>query len=584
MSKRKKIIKNVLSIGLVCTLSIIGSTKISNANESAEQQLKTILQNYGVEKVNIEDGISLHIGETKDLSNNPNWKLSTEGIVSLSKDGQLKAIGSGTVFLSQKINNKIHVMEIYVPKVERKAHKYYVEPGSPQRDYYKVFVDAGHGGHDSGAPGFGKNESQVSLEIAKKVEQKLKEKNIHVKMSRETDKYLELKERAELANDYRPDAFVSIHLNSADIESAHGTETYCHPDKLMYKPLAMEIQNHAIAQTGSRDRGVKTSNLAVLRETNMPSALFETGFISNKAEYNKLTDPSYQDKLAIGVANGVEQYLKNTVQLAPLPVIDTGKVINTDALNVRGGYGTSYPIIGQVLKDTEVEIVEKNENNWYKIKYDGGYGFVSGKYIEIKKTQEPEVPKEPEKPEEPEVPKEPEVPNQVIKDIDGHWAKDQILDFISKGYISGYPEDNTFRPENSITRAEFVKIVNKVFDFKEAGAQDFTDVSKDKWYYNEISIGVKAGYIKGYETGEFKPENPITREEACVAISRIMNLQGDGKLEFKDNEQISSWAKDAVDALNDNEIIKGKPENMFAPKANINRAESVTILSRAENK
>ena len=188
-------------------------------------------------------------------------------------------------------------------------------------------------------------------------------------MSRETDKYLELKERAELANDYRPDAFVSIHLNSADIESAHGTETYCHPDKLMYKPLAMEIQNHAIAQTGSRDRGVKTSNLAVLRETNMPAALFESGFITNPNESANLADPSYQDKLANGIANGIEKYLKENVKLdtekpetpetpekPEQAVVKNTGVVTATNLNVRSGYGANYSKIGMLKNGDKVKV------------------------------------------------------------------------------------------------------------------------------------------------------------------------------------------------------------------------------------
>nr|MCM0167421.1 S-layer homology domain-containing protein [Paeniclostridium ghonii] len=166
-------------------------------------------------------------------------------------------------------------------------------------------------------------------------------------------------------------------------------------------------------------------------------------------------------------------------------------------------------------------------------------------------------------------------------DIDGHWAKNQILDFVSKGYVAGY-EDNTFRPENSITRAEFVKLVNKVFKFTETGSENFSDVNSSQWYYSDICIGLKAGYINGYEDGTFRPENPITREEACKTIAKVMNLRGDGNLTFKDSNQISDWAKEYVDALSDNKIINGYEDNTFRPNNNMTRAETVTILSRVE--
>ena len=554
MEKRKRIIKKILSVGIIFSAVFIGSFTISNAVESEEVQLKSILNTYGVDNVNIEDGEILRIGEVMKLPRGSEWNLSTEGVISI-KNGQIEAIGTGTVFLSFKNNNKLHVIEIYVPESQERITRYY-SPIDENRDYYKVIVDAGHGGYDSGATGFGRRESIISLEIAKKVEQKLKQKNIQVKMIRDGDYFVPLKDRPRIANEYRPDAFISIHLNSAS-SGASGIETHCQKGKQMYSPLSKEIQNHVIARTGAKNRGIKYSDLCVLRESNMPSALLETGFITNRDECNRLIEPSYQERLAIGVADGIEEYLKNTVLLQNLPVINTGVVINTDQLNVRSGYGTNYSIIGHLKGNERVEIVEKGNNGWYKIKYNGSYGYVSGRYIRV---------------------------GQVgLYDINGHWAKDLILDFVVKGYVNGY-EDNTFKPENSITRAEFIKIVNREFNFNDTANMNFIDVRPDSWYYNEVCKAIRAGYINGYEDNTFRPEKPITREEACVIVSRIKNLRGDGKLWFKDNNQISDWAKNAVDILSDNGIIKGKPGNVFKPLENITRAESVTVLSRAENK
>ena len=555
MEKRKSIIKHILSAGLICSLALIGSSTIANAVESAENQLNSILKIYGLESINIEDGQFLRIGEKMKLPTGSEWKLSTEGVVSI-EDGQIKAIGTGTVFVTYKKDNKVHAIEIYVPETQERIKKYY-SPADEGRDYYKVIVDAGHGGKDSGAPGFGKNESVISLEIAKKVEQKLKEKNIHVKMTREDDTYLKLEERTVKANNYGADAFVSIHLNSAT-PSARGIETYCHPNKQMYSPLAKEIQTHVISKTGAVNRGIKYDNLAVLRGSNMPSALLETGFISNKEEYNKLIDPSYQDRLATGVADGVEQYLKNTLILHTLPTIDTGVVINTDTLNVRSGYGVGYPKLGELKANEKVEIVAVGDYGWYKIKYKGAYGCVSGKYLRLA--------------------------SQGLADLNGHWSKDAVLDFVSKGYIDGYP-DYTFRPENTITRAEFVKVVNKVFNYTDKAQINFTDVNSSQWYYEELCKAIQAGYIKGYEDNTFRPENPISREEASLMISRIKNnLKGDGTLGFADESQVSYWAKDAVDSLIDNGIVGLNDRNLFRPLDNITRAESVMALSRAENK
>ena len=557
MRKRKKLIKKMLILNVICTMTLLSSVTIANASNSTEGELKSIIQNYNQKDVIVEDGISLHIGETKDLSQHPDWNLSNNSVVSIDKNGQLKAIGSGTVFISQKLGNKLHVIEIYVPDSSPRYYSFYkAEPKS--RNYYKVFIDPGHGGDDSGAPGLGsKNEDDLNLEVAMKVKKKLEAKNIDVKMSRESDEFIKLGERANMANQYGADVFVSIHQNSADAESAHGIETYYHPNKGMYEPLAKDIQDNAINQTGARNRGVKSSNLAVLRESNMPSSLFESGFVSNLQEYNKLINPAYQDKLATGIVDGIERYLKNNIQLdgQDLPVINTG-VVTTDGLNVRSGVGTSYPVIGTLSNGNKVDIVETIDG-WHKIKYKGSYGYVSGKYIQIDS-------------------------KTTFNDIDGHWAKNAIIDFATKGYINGYG-DGTFKPDNSITRAEFVKILNKAFGYTNVGKENFSDVNPSDWYYNDICIGVNAGYINGYEDNTFKPDKQITREEASKIIATALNLKGDGNLNFKDSSEISNWAKPYVDALSDNNIINGYEDNTFRPHKNMTRAENVTILSRAKH-
>lgn len=158
----------------------------------------------------------------------------------------------------------------------------------------------------------------------------------------------------------------------------------------------------------------------------MPSALFESGFINNPTESKKLAHPVYQDKLAQGIANGIETYLKDNIKLTgepiipeepnppgepeipdenesviktgettasnlnvssgettppPTDVIKKGKV-SASKLNVRSGYGTSNTVIGSLSRGAEVEIVE-SKNDWHKIKFNNTYGCVSGEYISI---------------------------------------------------------------------------------------------------------------------------------------------------------------------------------------------------------
>ena len=547
----KRRVKSLLTLGIIFTMSMLGTT-IANANTDLESEFKSIINKYEAEEVVVENGIALMNGETLDLSQYPNWELSNNTTVQIDENGKLTTLNEGTVFLSQKKNDKVHITEIYV---DDNKSNFVSQASTISRSYYKVFIDPGHGGSDSGALGYGYRESDINLQVAKKVEAKLKAKGIEVRMSRSTDVFYGLQERADMSNSYQPDVFVSIHHNSSDSTSAAGIETYYHTNKISYKPLSDKIQTNLIKETGAKDRGVKSADFAVLRLTNNVSALVEGGFISNQAEANNLSNPVYQEKLATGIANGIEQYLRENITLSSSDTVIKTGVVNTTSLNVRGGYGTGYSVIGTLPNAAKVDILEEY-NGWYKILYNGGYGYVSGAYITLNTT-----------------------PEAIFSDIKDHWARAQIEDFVQKGYLNGYG-DNTFRPDNPIRRDEFVKLVNKLFGFTEGGQVPFTDIQPDHWAYNEIAIAVKQGYINGYPDNTFGPDDFITREAAAKIIGQITKLQGDGVLSFNDTNQIADWAKPHVDALTDNGIIQGGDGNNFFPKNQMTRAEAVAMLSR----
>lgn len=108
-------------------------------------------------------------------------------------------------------------------------------------------------------------------------------------------------------------------------------------------------------------------------------------------------------------------------------------------------------------------------------------------------------------------------------DISGHWAEKVITQWQEKGLISSY-EDGTFKPDNSVTRAEFVIMLNKALGFTQKGNVTFSDVSANAWYYDAVAIAVEAGYCAGYEDGTFKPNATITRAEAAVMIAKAKEL------------------------------------------------------------
>ncbi|MCR1848947.1 S-layer homology domain-containing protein [Paraclostridium sordellii] len=175
--------------------------------------------------------------------------------------------------------------------------------------------------------------------------------------------------------------------------------------------------------------------------------------------------------------------------------------------------------------------------------------------------------------------------DKKVKDIDGHWANKQISKFIENSYANGY-EDNTFKPDNQITRAEFVKLVNKYFGFNDKGVSKFKDINQKDWYYNDVCIAIKAGYINGYEDKTFRPDNPITREEASKIIVSIKKQQDNtyDKLDtFPDKNLVSNWAKPYIEGAIENGYLKGDTLKNLRPTSRITRAESVTLLSRIEN-
>ncbi|QSZ27623.1 S-layer homology domain-containing protein [Aceticella autotrophica] len=170
-------------------------------------------------------------------------------------------------------------------------------------------------------------------------------------------------------------------------------------------------------------------------------------------------------------------------------------------------------------------------------------------------------------------------------DIKGHWAEKEINDWISKGLIAGY-EDNTFRPDNPVTRAEFVTFTNRSNNLTKTADINFKDVKSTDWFYNEIQKAKAANIVSGYDDNTFRPNNSITREEAAAILTRLLKLQPvtqDALKGFKDASQVSDWAKDAVNTAVYYGLIKGYPDNTVGPDNPITRAETVVILNRALN-
>lgn len=186
----------------------------------------------------------------------------------------------------------------------------------------------------------------------------------------------------------------------------------------------------------------------------------------------------------------------------------------------------------------------------------------------------------------------------VFSDILGHWAYKLIIEYNEDGIVGGY-NDGTFKPNKSVSRAEFIKIAidaltkttSKLTVFGSSGtipdvaSGKFTDVPKDAWYLNQLNFALENKLISGYPDGTFGPNNPITRIEAITILSRI----------FENNENID------IDELSDDShgftdisgtyvdiafglgLTKGYTDKTFRPSNNVSRAETLSLVDNAIN-
>ncbi|WP_138159440.1 S-layer homology domain-containing protein [Peptoniphilus catoniae] len=155
----------------------------------------------------------------------------------------------------------------------------------------------------------------------------------------------------------------------------------------------------------------------------------------------------------------------------------------------------------------------------------------------------------------------------------------EIGNLTRPAYIKGY-EDGSFKPDKEVTRAEvcamFSKLINGSEDFGTSDITKFIDANEE-WYSPYINYMVSKDLIKGYPDGRFKAENFISRGEFAQVAANYLNEDKKFSSGFKDVEDY--WAKDAIDLLVANNIVKGYPDGSFKPENKITRAEAVKILN-----
>ncbi len=170
--------------------------------------------------------------------------------------------------------------------------------------------------------------------------------------------------------------------------------------------------------------------------------------------------------------------------------------------------------------------------------------------------------------------------NDEFADVaDDHWAYRYIYDLKKRKIISG-DGNNRFKPDENITREEFVKLVVEAFKIPVGSYEvTFSDVDKTRWSYECISAAASGGIIGGTGNGKFSPEDCITREDMAVIIIKVKELSAEGNNQtFADDGDISAYATGAVHSLARRGIINGFGDSTFRPKEFATRSQAAKII------
>ncbi len=170
--------------------------------------------------------------------------------------------------------------------------------------------------------------------------------------------------------------------------------------------------------------------------------------------------------------------------------------------------------------------------------------------------------------------------------VSGSWYYDNVMQAAANGIVSGYP-DGTFKPGNSVTRRDFAIMLTQMLGVSNDGTavSPFIDVDEDDYGVVAIAYCKAQGIISGYEEdGTFRPDNTITRQEAASMIVKAMGVSQASDEAYPDDSQIASWAKDAVYKAKAAGLMKGYEEDgTFRPTGKITRAEAASIMVNALN-
>ena len=244
------------------------------------------------------------------------------------------------------------------------------------------------------------------------------------------------------------------------------------------------------------------------------------------------------------------------IEFTEINVNYTG-VVNATTLNIRLKPTTDSDVIGKHVKGDTVNISAKTDNGWYKVNYPNiGTGYISAEYVTVSQNS--------------------------FTDTKEHYAEKHIDKLFNYNIVSGYG-DNTFRPDNVITRGEFAVIVSNALEkacgYNLNSSSAFFDVSG---HYSEIYICklVSCGIVNGFEDGTFRPDESITRGQAAIMACNMLLYCG---IEMKRCESypdtVGHYAEKHINSLKAFGVVNGYEDGMFRPDENITRGQAAMYVA-----
>jgi len=178
--------------------------------------------------------------------------------------------------------------------------------------------------------------------------------------------------------------------------------------------------------------------------------------------------------------------------------------------------------------------------------------------------------------------------NKSFSDIENHWSKEYVKSMVAKHVIDGFVEENLYKPEDKLTRAQFAKLLVETLELESVTFKgEFKDVNASHWAKDYIATAKQVGIINGYDDGTFKPDASITRAEMAVMLTNSLNLQKKTLSivlnQFKDAAQVPAWAVEYMVAVVGEKLLVGS-DGVLNPLGNVTRAEAATIIYRVYNR